>query len=1024
MHRIRFALTLMLSLGLTLGTTPSLYAYQNIDDALERKYLDAYTLVRQAFEDKNTGKYRLAVQKFKTASQYLWEIQTTDPRWQTETVDYLRKDCEKQINRIYRVAGYSDTGSENRRVDSLISKVIEVQNTRRRHTALASEEEIRQSRPAQKKKLLPSLANLIKGKSQRRESPRQYAQKTVRAVPSAKPVPDFSQKKLEALESRFIDNKRELDQWKLQYTVLEEKTREEIQTLSSEFAREKTNLEYHLNELRNQLNEYKGQSAKIAELQKQIRMNEATIQELASTKEKLTKVISKSNIRIDELERALEEAQSIQAKAAEEGKIREGQVVLKIKEKHQRELNELKSRFESEKQKIIEEKQEKALAEKERYENLYAERMAVLEKEKEKIKNQLAVELATQKEELAAEFSAKEKKLVTESSRKLAERNQQIREIEQKLISAVREKAQLEQDVLAAKDKSSREVQIVKNKTAREIQEVKEKSAQAIQKLKNQIASLEKVKGLYEKLKIAHKEDEEVKGELVSLQGELSQYKNKYNELQNRFDQTSKELEEARSKTVKLKEENEYFLEQEKKFLAEKEQSAEREKTWKSRYAALENELNDTRTELAQKKAAIRNVMIEAETKSAQVKAENEKTIMNLLESFKREQEKWSNEVAGLNEKIKNNKTPQLVKSLETANEELKRVKLNLENTKAEKQKLEEQLVQLQSSQDIESLTDEKDKAYSMLSDKEQQFERQKEVVKNQNQRILELKKFLENSESEKKSLYEEVNRLTTTVAQLRLDLKRTDDVNVQLRDTVKALKGGMSTTSFANLRTSAPEITQAVDLKTPRSETSLTNEKVESVLKKVKDDFKNRRFEKALSTLQQQLRLYPANDRFLFYQGLTYSRLNQYDKAIASYEAAVKANSKLAKAYNNLGNLFSQQKKYGSAIENLKKATELDPELSEAYNNMGIVYSHLGQFDEAIKAFIRATDLNPGLVAAFYNLGQIYYQDKKWDAATTSFKKVISLNPDHRDAKKYLAQIKAEESTSKSRVVLDETQN
>ena len=64
---------------------------------------------------------------------------------------------------------------------------------------------------------------------------------------------------------------------------------------------------------------------------------------------------------------------------------------------------------------------------------------------------------------------------------------------------------------------------------------------------------------------------------------------------------------------------------------------------------------------------------------------------------------------------------------------------------------------------------------------------------------------------------------------------------------------------------------------------------------------------------------------------GNNYSKNKEYNKAIESYEKAIKINSEYPSAYYNLGITYRKNKEYNKAIESYAKAIKINPEDSSA---------------------------------------------------------------------------------------------
>ena len=53
---------------------------------------------------------------------------------------------------------------------------------------------------------------------------------------------------------------------------------------------------------------------------------------------------------------------------------------------------------------------------------------------------------------------------------------------------------------------------------------------------------------------------------------------------------------------------------------------------------------------------------------------------------------------------------------------------------------------------------------------------------------------------------------------------------------------------------------------------------------------------------------------------------MEKYDKAIESYESAIRINSNYTEAYNNKGHALECLKRYEEALQSYENATRIDP--------------------------------------------------------------------------------------------------
>ena len=64
--------------------------------------------------------------------------------------------------------------------------------------------------------------------------------------------------------------------------------------------------------------------------------------------------------------------------------------------------------------------------------------------------------------------------------------------------------------------------------------------------------------------------------------------------------------------------------------------------------------------------------------------------------------------------------------------------------------------------------------------------------------------------------------------------------------------------------------------------------------------------------------------------------RKDNFESAIASYQAALTIDETYAEAHNNLGNAYSKSKQPDLAIKSYKAALGLKPNYTDAYLNLG----------------------------------------------------------------------------------------
>jgi tetratricopeptide (TPR) repeat protein len=104
-----------------------------------------------------------------------------------------------------------------------------------------------------------------------------------------------------------------------------------------------------------------------------------------------------------------------------------------------------------------------------------------------------------------------------------------------------------------------------------------------------------------------------------------------------------------------------------------------------------------------------------------------------------------------------------------------------------------------------------------------------------------------------------------------------------------------------------------------------------------------------------------------LVYRGLAYRLKGDVERAIQDYSQAIKADGKLAIAFNNRAVAYDLKGEYDRALQDYEQAIKLKP-AAQTYFNRGNAYLAKGQFDHAIDDFNQAIRLAPRFAAAFDN--------------------------------------------------------
>jgi Tfp pilus assembly protein PilF len=182
---------------------------------------------------------------------------------------------------------------------------------------------------------------------------------------------------------------------------------------------------------------------------------------------------------------------------------------------------------------------------------------------------------------------------------------------------------------------------------------------------------------------------------------------------------------------------------------------------------------------------------------------------------------------------------------------------------------------------------------------------------------------------------------------------------------------------------------------------------------------------------------------------GDSLAKEGNYEAAQAAYEAALRNDDKLARAYHRLALMKEKSGKGGDANElflramqldpknaeivcdygyycylrhdlrgaqqHFNHALQLDPNLKRAHNNLGLVYARTGRPDHALQQFARA-GLNPADARA--NLGFVYLTEKRFPQAKSELQLAASANPGSEKARNILARFEKIETSAQPQQV------
>ncbi|MGO9112773.1 MAG: tetratricopeptide repeat protein [Thermoguttaceae bacterium] len=152
--------------------------------------------------------------------------------------------------------------------------------------------------------------------------------------------------------------------------------------------------------------------------------------------------------------------------------------------------------------------------------------------------------------------------------------------------------------------------------------------------------------------------------------------------------------------------------------------------------------------------------------------------------------------------------------------------------------------------------------------------------------------------------------------------------------------------------------------------------------------------YDKAIDSFNEAIRLAP-KDAFAYgNRGNVWERKREYDKAIADHNEAIRLAPNDAHLYFNRGNTWAMMGKDDKVIADYTEAIRLDPNFAIAYRRRGATWGRKGEYDKAITDLNEAIRINPKDATAYTTRGSNWGKKREFDKAITDYTEAIRLDP------------------------------
>lgn len=174
-------------------------------------------------------------------------------------------------------------------------------------------------------------------------------------------------------------------------------------------------------------------------------------------------------------------------------------------------------------------------------------------------------------------------------------------------------------------------------------------------------------------------------------------------------------------------------------------------------------------------------------------------------------------------------------------------------------------------------------------------------------------------------------------------------------------------------------------------------------------------RLEDALAACERATQLTPDNSGVHSNHALVLLDLGRFEEALAACDLAIQLDPNNSGAYTNRSGALKGLDRATEALAACTHVVRLNPQNPSAHSNRGVVLKQLRRFDEALAAFDEAIKLKPDFAGAHYKRGETLKDMGRLDEATEALRAALRYDPNLTDAKSVLASMGAGEAPPQS---------
>lgn len=164
-----------------------------------------------------------------------------------------------------------------------------------------------------------------------------------------------------------------------------------------------------------------------------------------------------------------------------------------------------------------------------------------------------------------------------------------------------------------------------------------------------------------------------------------------------------------------------------------------------------------------------------------------------------------------------------------------------------------------------------------------------------------------------------------------------------------------------------------------------------------------------------------PGNPQVLFLLALTQFTMGKYDQAESNGLKVIASGTQAGPAHHLLGMVYEEQNALDKALASYEQAVKADRQLVDAYLSSGSVLLKLRRPTDALPMLDKAVALRPGLAEAHYHRARARIELGQLSAAREDLETTVRLQ-DHRQARSLLERVRSGEFATAKRMAKGET--